>query len=143
MEVLFPGMSRVARRFAVDFVELPERQETDVAGACVTAYAVQHPSGAPAYALRVACEGKIVTYSGDTAWTEALVDAAQDADLFICEAYTFEKAIPHHLAYTTLRAHRGQLTCRRLLLTHTSADLLARRAEVADEIAEDGLLVEL
>ena len=54
MEVLFPGSSRVERRFAVDYVELAERVPTTVAGVPVTAYAVEHASGAPAYALRLA-----------------------------------------------------------------------------------------
>jgi ribonuclease BN (tRNA processing enzyme) len=67
------------------------------------------------------------------------VDAARDADLFICEAYGYEKVVKYHLAYATLRQQRARLGCRRLVLTHPSADLLAHRAEVAEEIADDGL----
>jgi ribonuclease BN (tRNA processing enzyme) len=105
----------------------------------VTALPVDHASGAPAYALRVGCAGKLIAYSGDTAWTETLLDAARDADLFICEAYGYEKIVKYHLAYATLREQRARLSCRRLVLTHPSADLLAHRAEVAEEIADDGL----
>jgi hypothetical protein len=36
----------------------------------VTAFTVIHGSGAPAFALRVECDGVTVGYSGDTAWTE-------------------------------------------------------------------------
>jgi ribonuclease BN (tRNA processing enzyme) len=109
----------------------------------VTAYPVVHASGAPAYALRVDCAGKTVTYSGDTEWTDALLDAARDADLFICESYFYEKVVKYHLAYATLRDQRARLTCRRLILTHPSADLLAHRAEIGEEIADDGLTVSI
>jgi ribonuclease BN (tRNA processing enzyme) len=139
MEVLFPASSRTVRRFELCFVELPAGVPTTVGPAAVTAYPVDHPSGAPAYALRVGCAGKVVAYSGDTAWTETLVDVARDADLFICEAYGYEKVVKYHLAYATLRAERARLGCRRLVLTHPSADLLAHRADVADEVADDGL----
>ena len=86
--------------------------------------AVPHASGAPAYALRVACADKVVAYSGDGAWSEALVEASADADLFICEAYTFNRPVRYHLDYASLCQHRDQLRCRQLVLTHMSRDML-------------------
>ena len=109
----------------------------------MTAYAVRHASGAPAYALRVACAGKVVAYSGDTEWTDALVEAARDVDLFICEAYFFDKSVKYHLAYATLRANRQRLGCRRVVLTHLIADMLGRLAEVDEPVAHDGLVLPL
>src|SRR5262249_17941036 len=144
METLFPGSSTVARRFAVEFLELPERVETAVGPATVTAYPARHPRGAPAYALRLAWASRILAYSGDTAWTESLLEATDGADCFVCEAYFYDKRVPHHLDYATLRAHRADLRCRRLILTHMSADMLARRVDVGDaevELADDGLVV--
>ena len=141
MEVLFPGSSHTAQRFPVQFVELGTSATTTVNGVTVTTYPVEHASGAPAYALRLVCEGKVVAYSGDTAWTEALVPAASAADLFICEAYTWDKPVKYHLDYRTLRQHQAQLDCRRLVLTHMSADMLAHRTESAYECADDGLVL--
>jgi ribonuclease BN (tRNA processing enzyme) len=143
MEALFPGSSRTKRRFELGFLELAERTATDVVGLQVTGYPVVHASGAPAYAVRLAAMGRVVAYSGDTAWTDELVAVARGADLFICEAYYFEKSIPYHLSYATLRAHRADVECRRLVLTHMNADVLSRRDEVAEEMAEDGLTVRL
>ncbi len=91
MQVFFPGSSKVDRRFAVEFVELREHAPTLVEPTTVIPFVVTHTSGAPAYALRVEYGGKVITYSGDTEWTESLVDAARGADLFVCEAYFFEK----------------------------------------------------
>ncbi len=143
MEVLFPGSSRIARRFPVEFIELAERAPTRVGPSLVTAFAVRHPSGAPSYALRVECSEKVVSYSGDTEWVEGLVDVARGADLFVCEAYFFEKAISYHLDYQTLSKHRSRLECRRIILTHPSEDLLQRLDEVEIEVAKDGQTVVL
>jgi ribonuclease BN (tRNA processing enzyme) len=143
MEVLFPGSSRVARAFSLEFLEIPERRETRVEHLTVTAYPVVHASGAPAFALRVAAGGKVIAYSGDTEWTDSLVEAARGADVFVCEAYFFEKRVRYHLDWRTLREHRDRLECRRLILTHMSEDMLRRLPLDGVECAEDGLAVTL
>lgn len=143
MEVFLPGSASIARRFTTEFIELSERVAHPVGPATVTPFAVQHVSGAPSYALRVEYDGKVIAYSGDTEWTESLLDVARGADLFICEAYFFEKKIKYHLDYRTLREQRGRLACGRLILTHMSQDMLSRLAEVEFECADDGQIVVL
>ncbi len=143
MEVLFPGSSRVCRPFALEFVELADRRDVAIGSLAVTAYAVAHPSGAPAFALRLALGGKVIAYSGDTEWTDALLEAARGADLLVAEAYCFEKRVRYHLDYRTLLEHRGRLECRRLILTHMSQDMLGRLPLAEVEWAEDGLRVVL
>jgi ribonuclease BN (tRNA processing enzyme) len=138
MEVLFPGSSRVDRRFATTFVELPERAPTNLGPARVTPFLVEHASGAPSYALRVEYGGKVITYSGDSEWTESLVDAARDVDLFVCEAYSFDRKIRFHLDYRTLSEHLPRIGCRRLILTHMGPDMLGHLREADVEHAEDG-----
>ncbi len=143
MEVCFPGSADVQRRFAVDVVELTPGGTTEVAGAEVTAFEADHPSGAPALALRLTVGGKVVAYTGDTAWTPVLAEAAAGADLLIAEAYYFSKRVPFHLRHADLVAHRADLTCRRIVLTHPSADLLGHARELAFDLAHDGLVIEL
>jgi ribonuclease BN (tRNA processing enzyme) len=143
MEALFPGSSGVARRYETRFVELTDRATVDLGPATVTAYEVVHASGAPPFAVRVALDGKAVTYSGDTEWTESLVEAARGADLFVVEAYVVDKPIKYHLDLATLRRHRARLDCRRLVVTHMSDDVLGRLAEVGLETASDGLELDL
>jgi ribonuclease BN (tRNA processing enzyme) len=143
MEVFFPGSSGVARRFAIELVELRERATTLVGPATVTPFVVEHASGAPAYALRVEYGGRVITYSGDTEWTESLVEAARGADLFVCEAYFFDKKIKYHLDYQTLRENRQRLDCRRVVLTHMSPDMLTRQGETDMERADDGHVIVL
>ena len=138
MEVFFPGSTRIERKFETRFVELADRMAVEVGPVHVTGYEVSHASGAPPFALRITGEGKIVTYSGDTEWTESLVEAARGADLFIAEALSYDKRIRYHLDLATLLEHRARLDCRRLILTHMGEDVLARLDGLAVEAAEDG-----
>jgi ribonuclease BN (tRNA processing enzyme) len=147
MEVLFPGSTQVRRRFPVHFHELTDRQplrfDLGPAGLVVVPFAVVHASGAPALALRVAWRGHTIAYTGDTEWTEALIAVARGADLLIAEGYTDQRKIRFHLDVATLRQHAGRLAARRVILTHLSAELLARTDELGWETASDGMTLEL
>ena len=59
----------------------------------------------------------LVAYSGDNEWTEVLPETARGADLCVCEAYFFEKAVPHYLSYATLCQRHRRSDCRRLVVT--------------------------
>lgn len=131
----------------VEFVSYDAGDEARVGPVTVRAYpAVHNPEQHP-LALRVSVAGRTVAYSGDSNWTEALVDVAEGADLFVCDCHAYEREVPTHLNFRTLMAHRHRLTCRRLVLTHLSDDMLdhlgdVRAALSADPsvvVAEDGL----
>jgi ribonuclease BN (tRNA processing enzyme) len=143
MEVLFPGSSGVRREFVVRFQELADGVTASAGRMRVTPFEVVHLSGAPSYALRVELEGRVITYSGDTEWTDRLIAAASGADLFICEATSFDKRVPLHLDYATILEHRSELDCKRIILTHMNTDMISRSSELEMETAHDGLEIEL
>jgi ribonuclease BN (tRNA processing enzyme) len=143
MEALFPGSTTVQRKFDVEFIELAERGAARVGPATVTAFPVVHASGAPPYALRVDYGGRIIAYSGDTEWAESLIEAARGADLFVCEAYTFDRPVKFHLDHRTIDAQARRLGARRIILTHMGRDMLAHEVEARFERAHDGLVVAL
>ena len=143
MEALFRGSSTVVRPFALRYIDLPASQATRVGELLVTAEPVRHGEGASAHGLRLECDGQVVAYSGDTAWTDALPRLAAGADLFICEASFYDRKTSGHLDYETLAAKRADLDCRRVILTHLGSDVLARRAALAFECAEDGLTIDV
>ena len=138
MEVMFPGSSNVKQKFAITYLEIPESTPTTIGALLVTAEQVLHGSGAPSYALRVECTGKTIVYTGDTEWTDSLIKIAAGADLFIAEAYYYEKKMKNHLNYRTLLARRQELRCKRIILTHMSDDMLGRLNSLEFEYAEDG-----
>jgi ribonuclease BN (tRNA processing enzyme) len=143
METFFPGSATVQRKFEVDFIELADRQAVHAGPAQVTGFPVVHASGAPPFALRVEYGGRTVAYSGDTEWTESLIEAARGADLFVCEAYTIDRPVKFHLDYRTVEAQAERLGARRIILTHMGSDMLARQGEARFERAHDGLVVSL
>ena len=57
---------------------------------------------------------------------ETLIPAARDADLFIAEAYSYDRIVKNHLSLKTLEAHLPEIKPKRLILTHMSDDMLGR-----------------
>jgi len=142
MEAMFAGSTKVERKYPLTICELALHERAPIDGLHVTPYLMKHFSGAPSYALRVETEGKVVTYSGDTEWVEELIPAGRDADLFICEAYFFDKVMKYHIDYSTLARRLPDIGAKRTIVTHMSAELLGRQNEIALEAAHDGLVVE-
>ena len=143
MEVLFPGSSRTQRKFETEFLELVGGVPATIGALCVTPYEVVHACGAPPYALRIELGGFTIGYSGDTEWTDNLIPVAAGTDVFISEAYFYDKPVRFHLDYATLAQHRSQLGCKRLIVTHMGPDMLARVAELPVEAAYDGMDISL
>jgi len=142
MEAMFAGSTQVQRKFALEIRELELHERVEMNGLAVTPYLMKHYSGAPSYALRIETEGKVLTYSGDTEWVEELIPAGRDADLFICEAYFFDKVMKYHIDYRTLVDQLPRIGAKRTIVTHMSAELLDRASEIVLEAAHDGLVVD-
>ena len=117
--------------------------ETQIGGAQVSAFPVTHVPESEPHGLRVRAGGKIIAYSGDAAWTDALPRLAKGADLFICECTYFDVPDPVHISYRTLLKHRSELDCGRIVVTHLSRDVLDRIVDVELETASDGMVLEL
>jgi ribonuclease BN (tRNA processing enzyme) len=80
---------------------------------------VAHP--VEAWGMRLEHAGRVLTYSADTGPTDALVDLARDADVFLCEA-SFQHGGDNppdlHLTGREAGEHATRAGARRLLLTH-------------------------
>jgi ribonuclease BN (tRNA processing enzyme) len=141
MAAAFPGDRKLPFALSLQEVEIGKRQT--VGGLVVTPFHVIHDDKVgPCLAYRVEAEGKVVCYSGDTEWTDALIDAARGADLFVCECYLFDGPSPTHMNYATLREKLPAAGARRVVLTHMSESMLARRGDVQEETARDGTVVD-
>lgn len=143
MEVFFPGSTAAQQKFELRVMETDAGETHNIGDVTLTSAEVKHACGAPPLALRLTCDGKTVAYSGDTEWTDALTQIGRNADLFVVEALTFDKKIPHHLDYATLRANAARIGAKRIVLTHLGPDMLARAGDADHEIATDGAVFEL
>ena len=142
-EALYPGAQEGGWAFQVRVIELPEREPCRLGSATVTTFPVIHTPGTFPHALRIEYGGKVIAYSGDTEWTDALLEAADGADLFVCECQSFDQEVPGHLNYRTLLEKRPQLGCGRLVVNHLGEAMLARVGELEVEAAADGMVIEL
>jgi ribonuclease BN (tRNA processing enzyme) len=97
-----------------------------------------------AFGFRVAQNGTVLAYSGDSGPTPALSELARDADLFLCEATLLapnpEGGTRGHLSAGEASEAFEAAGAKRLLLTHRPAE---RPLEDGFELAYDGLVLEL
>ena len=144
MEALFEHSSKTKPRFDLSVIALEPEQSRIFGEVKVTPFPVIHgASGGPFLAYRIEAEGRVVAYSADTEWTETLVPAARGADLFVAEAYYYDKIVKNHLSLKTLEAHLPEINAKRLVLTHMSDDMLGRLGNLPYTAAHDGMIVEL
>jgi len=144
MEVFYPSSQDVSPDFPLSFKEFDETAPTELAGIRTTVTPVNHPSGAPSYALRFEVAGKIISYSGDTEWVDGLIDTAAAADVFICECFGFEDKTSYHMNWTTLVTKLPSISARRILLTHMGERMLEQISNLQEPrvlFANDGFTI--
>lgn len=146
VDVLFSDLKGLVWRFPLHVVEIGAGETTTLGDLSIGSYLVDHPSGAPSLAFRLETDGKVLAFSGDTCWTESLIDLAAGADLLILECHSYRPNGVHHLDWKTLNARQDHLHAERILLTHMSDSMLTRLTTLDPgrfEFAEDGLVTTL
>ena len=122
MEALFENSSKRERRFDLRIVELNPEAPARFGAVDVMPFPVVHgDSGGPFLGYRI--------------------EAARNADLFVCEGFARDKPIKTHMSVALLESHLAEIAAKRVILTHMGEDMLARRQDVAIETAQDGLTV--
>ena len=144
MESMLPGSNVMIPKFELAFIEMELHKPNEVGERMVvTPYPADHTPKTNPTSLRIEAGGKIVAYSGDTAWTEHVTKVSDGADLFICESYFYEKPIRFHLNYPDVVKHRDEFNAKRIILTHMGPEMLAMADKVPEECAYDGLKVRI
>ena len=126
-----------AKTFALH--EYVEGASFRAAGFDVTPTRVPHYT-IEAYGFRVTDGAAVLAYSGDSGPSDALIEIAQDADLFLCDG-TLDggEAEPRgHLSVAEAAAAFDLSGARRLLLTHRPCELGVGEGV---EVAYDGLVL--
>lgn len=135
--------------FALNVHEYEPGQALELAGRKLTIFQADHqnPPDEVACVLRIEVGGRALAFSGDTGWTPALVEASKNTDLFVCECSNYAQEVPQHITWTQLKPHLGELSAKKLVLTHLSEEMRAHADDVRRDapvfIAEDHLRFEL
>jgi ribonuclease BN (tRNA processing enzyme) len=128
--------------FPIQYVVVQPDTTFRIAGLEVEAFEVPHSAEPFCLGYRVKGGGSTMLFSGDSAWTDALALKSQGTDLFLCECCSVDPEAPVHICYREIVAHRAELGCKRMLLTHLGDDVRASK-EVEIERAYDGLVVDI
>lgn len=122
---LFPVVSSPALdrafEYAFELTGYAPPWRARVRGFELTALPVRH--AVPASGFRIEHEGRSVAFSGDTGWTESLVELADGVDVLLCEATLAEPDPGEHGHLCAAEAGRvaARANVGRLVLTHLSA----------------------
>ena len=142
-EALFPGSLAMTPKFDVETIDMEVLTPHEIKGLKVTTYPAIHTKATNPTSMRVEVAGKVIAYTGDSAWTEHMPELARGADLFVSECYFFEKSVPFHMNYPDLKEHQEELEAKRIVLTHLGPEMLRHKDEVPEECSYDGLVIEL
>jgi len=143
MELLYPGMSSAMGRLDLRFHCYDSYRTLDLESMRVTAYPVIHSEAARSHGLRIEVGDRIIGFSGDTAWTDELLNIASGAHLMICECNFLETQTPNHLDYRTLEPRLPELEADRIILNHLGNEMLDNLDRVNLTCAEDGMRVRI
>ncbi len=146
LETFFPGAATFKWSFPWQADEILARRVSKVAGLVVETFEVLHPSGGLATGVRLSDGVSTFAFSGDTGWTESLVELSANADLFLVECYSGDVPVPNHMDWPTLKSHVADFTAKQTVLTHLGETALARIPEMEAAgltIAYDGRTFEL
>ncbi|MCK6555100.1 MBL fold metallo-hydrolase [Candidatus Binatia bacterium] len=140
---MYRELAGEALPFPLEFVELRPGVPAEVGKVRIEPFRVPHQERDISLGVRVGIGSANILYSGDTGWTEDLIRYAEGTDLFICECCFFETRTPTHLDYPRIAEQRRRFGTRRLVLTHLGDEVLARRGEITEELATEGLVVQV
>jgi ribonuclease BN (tRNA processing enzyme) len=138
--------------YATLLSELPRRcpSPIELAGGRLSWAPAEHRHESIAY--RLDTEGGAFVYTGDTGYSESVVELARGADTLLIEcAFPDDAPVPGHLTPSGAASIAGEAGVRRVVLTHIYpvTDLLDLAAEVGKGfdgeivVAEDGLTLEV
>ncbi|WP_160164109.1 MBL fold metallo-hydrolase [Nafulsella turpanensis] len=127
---LYPGSDDVLSTLPLQFISFEEGVEMQQEKFNLRVFKVQHTTESQPHGVRLDIGGKVLSFSGDTAWHENLIKIAEGADLFICECNFFEHQSEHHLNYEVLKKKENLLKAKKIMITHLGEEMLKRIEEV-------------
>lgn len=142
LSLLYPG-TVVLKKLNIRFLEY-QPFETIVTGELkVQAYPAIHSEAALPHGLRIQISDKIISYSGDTEWSDNLIPLSAEADLFICECNFFDLQVKGHMNYQELKSRLPGITSKKIILTHFDNEMLNNIDRVDAECSFDGMIVKI
>ncbi len=136
---LYPGSEKMIDDLKVTFTEF-SKEWKGIGEMEISAIPVVHAPASNPHGVRFRWNNKILAFSGDTEWTENLIELADGSEIFIAECNNYRTDGPGHLSYNTLSERHKELNSNRILLSHMGQEMLD-----ADDLSfgrlEDGMVI--
>ncbi len=125
LEQLYNGLVKIygswitpsMNRLRISELNADDMDQFSLQGLEIVSVAAEHSR--PCISLRITGDGKSVTISGDTGYSDSLVMLARDTDVFICEcSMPDEKSISGHSTPSIAARMASEARVKRLVLTH-------------------------
>jgi ribonuclease BN (tRNA processing enzyme) len=122
----YPNVARKTLGFRRRYVEVEPGRSIDVAGLRIEAEKMNHAAESLPLCLgyRVETAGRRLAYTGDTAWTDALLDLGRGVEVFVSDCnYADGVDRPEHLSMDEIAVVRHKLDEQTtIILTHLGHD---------------------
>jgi ribonuclease BN (tRNA processing enzyme) len=142
-EAMYADSAAEPLPFALEFVEVHARKPVWLKDMQIVPFPTLHQERPISLGCEIKIGNRRIVCTGDTGWTEELVQYTRDADLFICECTFFESRSENHLDYPRIQENIERFGAKRIVLTHLGQEVLARQKEIGVELAYDGMIVQL
>jgi ribonuclease BN (tRNA processing enzyme) len=140
--LLYPGSEAIFDDLDLEFIYYDKYETIKNGDYSITAFPAIHSEHVFPHSLKISIGEKIIGFSGDTAWTEDLIEVAKNTDLFICECNFYSTENEGHLNYKKLEEKKGLLKSNRILLNHMGDEMLNKLQDVDIETCEDNSIYE-
>lgn len=140
-EAMYPSTGEILEEIPLSFIEFSD-DWNEYHGVALKALPVKHSPPSHPHGLQLRWNDKILSFSGDTEWTDTLSLLAQGSEIMICECKNLNQESPGHLSYQTLKAKQALLPTKRLLLSHMGSAMLEAK-DIDFERLQDGQVIDL
>ena len=140
LDLLYPG-TEVISKLNIEFLEYSNDVSLNTGDILVKPFEMKHTPKSLPHGLRIEVSGKVLAYSGDTSWTDALLPLSESADLFICECNFYDASVEGHMNYLGLLQRLPDFSYKRILLTHLDQQMLDRVGQLDLQCLSDGMEV--
>ncbi len=139
-EAMYAGTGEKLDQLDITYLEYG-RDPIEFADKKLIAKPVEHSPPSIPHGVRLEWKNKVFAFSGDTSWTDNLLELSAGAHLFICECNFLHEQAFGHLCYDELVERKDQLMCENVWLSHMGTEMLNQEISVFNKLT-DGMKIE-
>jgi ribonuclease BN (tRNA processing enzyme) len=110
-------------RFELEFIEVHPDMDLHLGDFSIHPFEVPHNAQPFALGYRLEEGAHTMVFSGDSAWSDILLQQSQGVDLFLCECCTLEPRLKQHISLHEILQDRAKIGAKNVLLSHLGNEM--------------------